>query len=132
MQSFSLDVGKYKGLFSIRRPKQDGFLCTLEAVAYALDVTESKQVSPVLLRPMLRVCMQEEAFALQRGGVRHRPDAPGYRACLMQDVRAAAAAVEARVAAVALLPDAEDGDERRETSAASLPFPKRIHTTTTP
>jgi hypothetical protein len=165
MQSFSLDVGKYKGLFSVRRPKQDGFLCTLEAVAYALDVTESKQVSPMLLRPMLRVCIQEEEFALQRGGLRHRcnhgyhlltyfstlihlhrPEAPGYRACLMQDVRAAAAAVEAHVAdvraaaaaveshvaAAALCLDAEDGDERRDTSAASIPFPTRIHDTTTP
>lgn len=82
MQSFSLDVGKYKGLFSARRPKQDGFLCTLEAVAYALDVTESNQVSPMLLRPMLRVCIQEEEFALQRGGVRHRCN-PGYHGATM-------------------------------------------------
>ena len=40
MTSFSLDVGKYKGLFSPRRPKQDGFLSTLEAVAYALDLLQ--------------------------------------------------------------------------------------------
>jgi DTW domain-containing protein YfiP len=91
--SFALDVGKYKGLFSVRRPKQDGFLCTLEAVAYALDVIEPQPASPQLLPPMLRVCLQEEEFAVQRaGGVRHRPDAPGYRAGLMDDVRAAAAA----------------------------------------
>ncbi len=100
MPSFSLDVGKYKGLFSSRRPKQDGFLCSLEAVAYALDAIEPTRVSPMLLRPMLRVCMQEDEFATKRvGGVRHRPAAPGYRANLMQDVRHAAAAVEAQVAA---------------------------------
>jgi hypothetical protein len=102
VQSFSLDVGKYKGMFSVRRPKQDGFLCSLEAVAYALDVIEQTRVSPVLLRPMLRVCLQEEEFARKAGGgVKHRPEAPGYRVNLMQDVKAAAAAVEAEVAAAA-------------------------------
>jgi DTW domain-containing protein YfiP len=94
MTSFSLDVGKYKGLFSPRRPKQDGFLSTLEAVAYALDLLQPAPVSPLLLRPMLRVCLQEDEFATQRGGgVKHRPEAPGYRAGLMDDVRAAAAAL---------------------------------------
>jgi len=34
IQAFALDVGKYLGLFSQRRPKQDGFLSTLEAIAY--------------------------------------------------------------------------------------------------
>jgi hypothetical protein len=94
MASFSLDVNKYKGLFSLRRPKQDGFLSTLEAVAYALDVLQPAPVSPLLLRPMLRVCLQEDEFATRRGGgVKHRPEAPGYRAGLMDDVRAAAAAL---------------------------------------
>jgi hypothetical protein len=95
MASFSLDTGKYRGLFSVRRPKQDGFLSTLEAVAYALDALERAPVSPLLLPPMLRVCLQEEEFALRRGGgLKHRPDAPGYRADLMDDVRAAAAVLK--------------------------------------
>jgi hypothetical protein len=103
--SFSLDVGKYKGLFSLRRPKCDGFLSTLEAVAFALDAMEPSLVSPQLLRPMLHVCLQEEAFALSRGGgVKHRPHAPGYRAGLMDDVRAAAAALDAQAAAHAAAP----------------------------
>jgi DTW domain-containing protein YfiP len=93
MALFTLDVGKYKGLFSLRRPKEDGFLSTLEAVAYALDVIEPTPASPQLLPPMLRICLQEVEFAVRRGGgVKHRPHAPGYRAGLIDDVRAAAAA----------------------------------------
>ena len=70
------------------------FLCC----SYALDILEPLRVSALLLRPMLRVCLQEEEFAVKRvGGVRHRPEAPGYRPNLMDDVRAAAAAVASAI-----------------------------------
>jgi DTW domain-containing protein YfiP len=101
MQSLALDVGKYSGLYSSRRPKRPGFLSTIEAVSYALDLLEPCRMSAVLLRPMLFTCLQEEQFAVQRvGGVKHRPLNPGYRACLMDDVRAAAAVAEVEAANV--------------------------------
>jgi DTW domain-containing protein YfiP len=116
VEAFGLDAGKYKGLFSLRRPKCDGYLSTLEAVAYALDTMQPLPVSPQLLRPMLRACLQEEAFAVRRGaGVKHRPDAPGYRVGLMDDVRAAAAALDAQAAAAA----ADDDDD--DAAAAAPP-----------
>ena len=63
---------------------------------------EPVRVSALLLRPMLRVCLQEEEFAVNSGGgVRHRPEVAGYRPNLMDDVRAAAAATDAAVAAAA-------------------------------
>jgi DTW domain-containing protein YfiP len=119
--SFGLDVGKYKGLFSLRRPKCDGFLSTLEAVAFALDAMEPSRVSPQLLRPMLHVCLQEEAFALSRGGgLKHRPNAPGYRAGLMDDVRAAAAAFDAQAAAHAAAAAADDDNDDAAADVAAV------------
>ena len=92
------------------------FLCC----SYALDVIEPVRVSALLLRPMLRVCLQEEEFAVNSGGgVRHRPEVAGYRPNLLDDVRAAAAATDAAVAAAAAAAAAAVAPAAPEDSTAS-------------
>jgi hypothetical protein len=93
------------------------FLCC----SYALDVIEPMRVSALLLRPMLRVCLQEEEFAVNSGGgVRHRPEVSGYRPNLMDDVRAAAAAFAAAVAPAA--PEDSTASAADDDAAACMSF----------
>ncbi len=86
------DAAMASGVFAVRKPPAQGCLSTLEAVARALDALEplapqgEAPLSHALLRPMLRVV--ELQHALQRRTT-HRPDRPGYRPHLAEEVAGA-------------------------------------------
>ncbi len=77
------------GLFAERKPPADGCLSSIEAAAVALDLLEplgAGEVLAALRRPMLRVVEMQAALAKR---VVHRPERPGYRPNLEEEVREA-------------------------------------------
>ena len=77
------------GLFAARKPPADGCLSSIEAAAVALDLLEPSSAGAVLAalrRPMLRVVEMQAALAKR---VVHRPERPGYRPNLEEEVREA-------------------------------------------
>ena len=76
------------GLFAARKPPADGCLSSIEAAAVALDLLEPSGagVLAALRRPMLRVVEMQAALAKR---VVHRPERPGYRPNLEEEVREA-------------------------------------------
>eukprot|EP00966_Prymnesium_polylepis_P054891 1268914-Prymnesium_polylepis.1 len=100
----SVDIGAapgsepLQGLFAARKPPQEGFVSTIEAVAYALgaleaDASAGTAVTESLLRPMIRMAQQQCDLTAQHGRQVHRVDKPGYRPHLVDDVRRAARAL---------------------------------------
>ncbi|KAL1520101.1 hypothetical protein AB1Y20_023574 [Prymnesium parvum] len=86
-----------RGLYAARKPPQDGFFSTLEAVAYAVGVLESAEAAaaivPTLLRPMVRMAQQQLELTVQHGFQVHRTLKSGYRPNMVDDVNRAAAAL---------------------------------------
>jgi len=81
----------------VRKPPARGCLSTLEAVGRALDCLDTPPqcdkplLSHALLRPMLRVVELQHELSSR---VVHRPERPGYRPQLWEEVASAASSLE--------------------------------------
>ena len=105
----ALDIGQAsgsarQGLFAARMPPREGFVSTLEAVAYTVGALEpdpaaGASISAALLRPMLRMAQQQLELTAQHGHQVHRPEKANYRPQLFSDVQHAAEAAFGRDAA---------------------------------
>lgn len=83
-------------VFAVRKPPARGCLSTLESVGRALDCLDGPSqcgppLSHALLRPMLRVAELQHELSSR---VVHRPERPGYRPQLWEEVAHAASSLE--------------------------------------